>query len=75
MTATAQSTTTRMQYLLDEGDLFWFTRNPDQTTRRRFHFRGEAITGEAKPMRHVVVSLDADGRLVRRFLVETAGDA
>ncbi len=32
---------TRLQALLDEGDLFWFTRNPDEHQRIRFHFRGE----------------------------------
>lgn len=48
---------------------------PGSDDTPQISFPREAITGEAKPMRHVVVSLDADGRLVRRFLVETAGDA
>jgi len=65
-----QNTRTRLQYLLNEGDNLFFDRNPGERERRRPYFLGEAITGEAKPTRRVVVSRDPDGRLVRRFLTD-----
>jgi len=68
-----QNTRTRLQYLLNEGDNLFFDRNPSERERRRPYFLGEAITGEAKPTRYVIVSRDADGRLERRFEQEGGG--
>lgn len=60
-------TRTRMQTLLNEGDHAFFDRKPSETERRRLYFKGEAITGEAKPSRYVIVKRQEDGTLVRRF--------
>jgi len=56
--------------LLDQGDARFFANNPLATERQRFYFKGEAITDATKPSRYVLVSRDADGRLVRRFLAD-----
>lgn len=61
---------TKLQALLDEGDQRFFANNPDQTERRRFYFRGEQVLGGGKTSRYIIVSRDADGRLVRRFLAD-----
>ncbi len=65
----------RTQVLLDEADTYWFARHPDEPSRIRMYFRGERVDDHRTPTRHVVVSRDANGRLTRRFLAETAGDA
>ncbi len=67
-------TRTRLQYLLNEGDNLFFDRNPSERERRRPYFKGETITGEAKPTRRVVVSRNPDGRLLRRFEAEGSGE-
>lgn len=56
-----------MQILLNEGDERFFAEHPNEHLRIRLHFRGEKIDGAGEPSRYVVVSRDADGRLVRRF--------
>jgi hypothetical protein len=59
------ATTTRLQYLLDEGDERFFNDHPAETERIRFYFKGERIDGDTS--KYVVVTRQADGTLVRRF--------
>ncbi len=70
-----RNTRLRTQVLLDEADAHWFQIHPDEHLRIRFYFLGEKIDGGGEPSRYVIVTRDASGRLVRRFLAETAGDA
>ncbi len=63
------TTQTRLQHLLDEGDLLWFERHPGEPTRTRMHFKDERIEGDGEPSRYVVVTREGD-RLVRRFVAE-----
>ncbi len=58
-------TGTKLQGLLDEGDLAWFARSHERE-RRRFYFRGERIDVDGAVSRHIIVTQEA-GRLVRRF--------
>lgn len=53
----------RLQNLLDQADNAWFSRNPDEQSRVRFHFDGERV----EPDRFVVVTRRADGSLQRHF--------
>lgn len=62
-----QSTTTRLQYLLDEGDALFFVGHPRETERRRFYFRGERIDDTGEGTRYIVVARRPDGTLTRRF--------
>lgn len=66
---------TKLQGLLDEGDERFFATHPSAVERRRFYFRGERVDDHRTPSRYVIVSRDANGCLVRRFLAETAGEA
>jgi hypothetical protein len=72
--ACATKATTRLQYLLDEGDAAFFNDHPATMWRIRFHFPGERIDGTGEPTRYVVVSRQVDGTLVRRFQRD-GGDA
>lgn len=62
-----QNTTTRMQYLLDEGDERFFATHPNEVERRRLYFLGERVDDHRTPSRYVCVTRDPDGRLLRRF--------
>jgi len=64
---------TKLQGLLDEGDEHFFATHPSAVERRRFYFRGERVDDHRTPSRYVIVSLDADGRLERRFEQEGGG--
>lgn len=57
----------RMQTLLNEADAHWFLLHPGEQHRERLYFRGERIDDHGQPTRYIIVSRDADGRLVRRF--------
>lgn len=59
----------RLQRLLDEGDLFWFSHNPHERERIRMQFRGEVVEGDGAPSRYVLVTHEG-GRLIRRFTDE-----
>lgn len=72
LSASARSTQTRLQFLLDDGDAHFFDGHPTETERIRFYFKGERIDGDTS--KYVVVTRQADGTLIRRF-VSDCGDA
>lgn len=61
------TTRTRMQTLLNEGDERFFADHPGEQHRIGFHFRGEHMDERGEPTRYIVVSRDDANRLVRRF--------
>jgi len=67
MTALPIAQRTKLQGLLDEGDLTFFHRHPDEHQRIRFYFRGEQIDGAGELTRYIIVSRQPDGTLTRRF--------